>query len=151
TAGEFLTLSGRLSGRRHDVATSSLDLDDYLHTRMADLSPGLQRRLALASALIPSPDVLVLDEPTVGLERVEAEGFRRRPILTMEDRTTLLCTQDWAEARQLCDTVVWLQAGRVAATGTWDQLRIRSLPRFRVEVREGPEAVQGALPESAVH
>src|SRR5207302_6553579 len=59
TAGEYMALAARLYGARPDVAVERLDLTENLHTRMTDLSPSFQRRLALAAALVADPDVLV--------------------------------------------------------------------------------------------
>jgi ABC-2 type transport system ATP-binding protein len=145
TAGEYMALAARLADRRPDPTIEALDLAEYLHTRMTYLSPGLQRRLALAAAVVADPDVLVLDEPTAGLERVEAEDLRHHLEAAMRGRTALLCTSDQAEAESLCQEVVSLRDGRVVDHGTWEEIRRRSRPRLRVAARQGPDDLRKAL------
>jgi len=83
------------------------------------LSTGLQRRLTLALAMIHNPPVLVLDEPTAGLDvpaRVELHNLLRE--LQAEGTTILLATHDMAEAEELADRVAILLQGRIATIGT---------------------------------
>jgi ABC-2 type transport system ATP-binding protein len=151
TAGEYMALASRLAGVRPDRAVEALDLDEYMNTRMTYLSPGLQRRLALAAAVVADPDVLVMDEPTAGLEPVEADDLRRHLQSAMRGRTALLCTHDRAEAEALCQEVIGLRDGRVAGQGTWDELRRRTTPRFRLAAVQGPAPLLAALEKLEVH
>jgi ABC-2 type transport system ATP-binding protein len=139
TAGEYMALAARLSDVRPDLAIESMGLNDYLLTRMTHLSSSFQRRLALAAAMVASPDVLVLDEPTAGLDPVAAHDLHKYVREAMHGRTALLCTHNESDAQALCDEVVSLRGGRVVdqATGTWEQLRQRSRPRLRVAARQG--------------
>src|SRR5256714_7425281 len=100
TAGEYMALAARLYGVRPDRAVEALDLTEYLHPRMTSLPPSFQRRLALAAALVADPDVLVLDEPTAGLDPVASEHLQLYLKEAMRGRTALLCTHrsDVAEA-----------------------------------------------------
>ncbi len=144
TAGEYMALAARLYGTRPDRVIDMLGLGEYLHTRMALLSPGFQRRLALASALVAGPAVLLLDEPTGGLDPVAARELRSHLRTAMKGRTCLLCTHNAAEAEALCDELIVLRGGRVVAQGTLDELRRRARPRLRVVAREDPEVVLAA-------
>ncbi len=145
TAGEYLALAAQLYDARPDRAVEALDLAEYLHTRMTYLSINFQRRLALAAALVADPDVLLLDEPTAGLDPVAARDLQHYLKEAMHGRTTLLCTHSEAEAEELCDEVITLRAGRVVAQGTWEDLRRRSRPRLQVAARQGVDRLLSEL------
>jgi ABC-2 type transport system ATP-binding protein len=150
TAGEYMALASRLYDERPERAIDALDLSEYLGTRMTYLSPNFQRRLALAAALVADPDVLVLDEPTAGLEADDARDLQPYLQEAMRGRTAVLCTHREQEARALCQEVAILRAGRVVAQGTWDDLRRRMRPRLRVAARQGVDRVLAELAELGV-
>jgi ABC-2 type transport system ATP-binding protein len=84
---------------------------------MEDLSRGMQQKVALARALLTSPTLLLLDEPTTGLDprsKREVQAFVRE-VRRMHDTTILLCTHDMAEAEVLADRVGILDRGRLLA------------------------------------
>ena len=84
---------------------------------MEDLSRGMQQKVALARALLTSPTLLLLDEPTTGLDpraKLEVQAFIRE-VRRTHDTTTLLCTHDMAEAETLADRVGILDGGRLLA------------------------------------
>jgi ABC-2 type transport system ATP-binding protein len=84
---------------------------------MEDLSRGMQQKVALARALLTSPTLLLLDEPTTGLDpraKLEVQGFIRE-LRREHDTTTLLCTHDMVEAEALADRVGILDRGRLLA------------------------------------
>jgi ABC-2 type transport system ATP-binding protein len=151
TAGEYMALAARLYGARPDRAVDALDLSEYLGTRMTYLSPNFQRRLALAAALVADPDVLVLDEPTAGLEQDDARDLQPYLHAAMRGRTAVLCTHKEQEARALCEEVAILRAGRVVVQGTWDELLRRTRPRLRVAARQGADRVLAELAELGMH
>jgi ABC-2 type transport system ATP-binding protein len=151
TAGEYMALAARLYGARPDRAVDALDLGEYLATRMTYLSPNFQRRLALAAALVADPDVLVLDEPTAGLEQDDARDLQPYLRAAMRGRTAVLCTHKEQEARALCEEVAILRAGRVVVQGTWDELLRRTRPRLRVAARQGVDRVLAELAELGMH
>jgi ABC-2 type transport system ATP-binding protein len=94
---------------------------------MEDLSRGMQQKVALARALLTSPTLLLLDEPTTGLDprsKREVQDFIRR-VGAVHDTTTLLCTHDMAEADALADRVGILHRGRLLALDTPGALRER--------------------------
>ncbi len=91
---------------------------------MQDLSRGMQQKVALARALLTSPVLLLLDEPTTGLDprsKLEVQTLIRELRLT-HDTTILLCTHDLAEADGLADRIGILHAGRLLALETTDEL-----------------------------
>ena len=103
---------------RPDDLIARFDLDDKADAPFASLSRGQQQRLALALAFVNDPPVLVLDEPTAGLD-----PHARRQLhdliagLRADGRTVLMSTHDMAEAGRLCDQVVLLADGHVIAAG----------------------------------
>ena len=141
TAGEYMALAARLYSVRPDRVVEALGLGEYLHTRMTLLSPGFQRRLALAAAIVAGPSVLLLDEPTGGLDPVVAGELRSQLRRAMEGRTSLLCTHNAAEAEALCDELIVLRGGKVVAQGSLEELRRRARPRLRIVARQDPEVV----------
>jgi ABC-2 type transport system ATP-binding protein len=108
---------------------------------------GLRQRLVLARALLPDPALLLLDEPTVGLDPQSARHVRERiRSLQAEGRTVLLTTHYMEEADQLCDRIAVIDHGRIAALGTPAELKRRVLAeqvvRLEITLAGGDE---GAL------
>ena len=100
------------------------------------LSAGQKQRLALALAFVHGPDVLLLDEPTVGLDPPSRRELHREiQRLRTEGRTVLLSTHALDEAHLLCDRLVILRGGRVAAAGRPDELIARRPARSIVILR----------------
>jgi ABC-2 type transport system ATP-binding protein len=100
---------------------------DRRNEAMENLSRGMQQKVALARALLTSPVVLLLDEPTTGLDprsKLEVQEFIRE-IRTTHDSTILLCTHDLAEAEVLADRVGILDRGRLLALEPAEDLRRR--------------------------
>jgi ABC-2 type transport system ATP-binding protein len=121
TAREILRMFGALYGRRRPAAEvlASVGLSDKADTRTANLSGGQKQRLALALALLHDPEIVLLDEPTTGLDPVARRGLHDVVRgLRSEGRTVLLTTHYIEEAELLCDRVVVLNGGVVVADGT---------------------------------
>ena len=101
---------------------------------MENLSRGMQQKVALARALLTSPVLLLLDEPTTGLDprsKLEVQDFIRE-VRQTHDSTILLCTHDLAEAEALADRVGILDRGELLFLETVPEI----LERFRVETLE---------------
>jgi ABC-2 type transport system ATP-binding protein len=145
TAAEYLQLAADLYGVSAERAVHTFGLREYLHLRMAELSGGFQRRVVLAAALIAEPELLLLDEPTVGLDPKASHDVHQYLTAVMQGRTCLLCTHNLAEAEALCDQVIILQEGRVIVSGRLDELRRGARPRLRLAARQGPEALRARL------
>src|SRR5438046_2818138 len=104
------------------------------HEAMEHLSRGMQQKVSLARALLTSPVLLLLDEPTTGLDprsKLEVQDFIRE-VWASHDATILLCTHDLAEAEALADRVGILDRGRLLCLEPVDDLK----ERFRSETLE---------------
>jgi ABC-2 type transport system ATP-binding protein len=100
---------------------------DRLTDSMENLSRGTQQKVALARALLTSPVLLLLDEPTTGLDprsKLEVQQFIRE-IRTTHDATVLLCTHDLAEAETLAERIGILDKGKLIALASADQLKLQ--------------------------
>src|SRR6476619_7175632 len=100
---------------------------DRKHEGMEHLSRGMQQKVALARALLTSPVLLLLDEPTTGLDprsKLEVQDFIRE-VRRTHDATILLCTRDLGEAELLSDRVGILDRGRLIALAPADELKER--------------------------
>ena len=155
TGRELLRLQARLynmaSGGIEDRVAHLLevvDLTDDADRRIGGYSGGMQRRLDLASALVHSPAIIFLDEPTTGLDPVSRQNlWEYIQRLNREDGVTFfLTTQYLEEADMLCDEIAILDAGEIVQQGTPDQLKATvSADVIYVQVEGDEEAQQRAV------
>jgi ABC-2 type transport system ATP-binding protein len=111
-----------------------------------ELSGGQKQRLALAMALVNHPKVVVLDEPTAGLDpQVRREIYDIIEELRREKKTVLLTTHYIEEAERLCDRVAIVDHGKIIKTGTPRELKQSSAGTTRIEVRLARPATEAAL------
>jgi ABC-2 type transport system ATP-binding protein len=122
---------GMTAGQTRDLIPAILERVGFPSDRrgepMENLSRGMQQKVALARALLTSPVLLLLDEPTTGLDprsKLEVQEFIRE-IRTQHDSTILLCTHDLNEAETLADRVGVLDRGRLLALESADDLKHR--------------------------
>lgn len=110
-----------------DEALRRFGLMEKADVRFPRLSGGQKRRLGIARALIGNPSVVVLDEPTAGLDP-QGQEFLRDEIrrLRSEGRTVILSTHDVDDAEELADEIVIIDRGKVIAQGTAESIRSRS-------------------------
>ena len=83
------------------------------HKKIGSLSKGYRQRVGLAAALIPDPEVLILDEPTTGLDPDQLIEIRALLKNIATDKTVLFSTHIMQEVVELCDTVVFLRSGEI--------------------------------------
>jgi lipooligosaccharide transport system ATP-binding protein len=104
--------------RRIEELLELVELDDRADTSIRKLSGGMKRRLSIARALLNDPEILVLDEPTTGLDpQVRHLIWRRLRELATEGTTLLLTTHYMEEAERICDAIAIMDAGRIIAEG----------------------------------
>jgi ABC-2 type transport system ATP-binding protein len=106
--------------RRAEVrrVLAEVDLTDRARTKVRKLSGGMRQRLGLAQALLGDPELVILDEPTVGLDPEQRMVFRALVSRLGERRTVLLSTHQTEDVGALCERVVVMNAGRVIFEGT---------------------------------
>jgi ABC-2 type transport system ATP-binding protein len=130
TGRENIELLGRLAGLGHTAPSRAaavierLALHDIAGRRVGEMSGGSRRRIDLAASLIASPSLLVLDEPTTGLDPIaRAALWELIDELTDTGTTVVLTTQYLEEADRLADDIIVLAHGRVVATGAPSELK----------------------------
>ncbi|MDX1595270.1 MAG: ABC transporter ATP-binding protein [Gammaproteobacteria bacterium] len=142
TGREVLRFYARL--KRVDVATCDRLLDEVglagaARRRVATYSKGMRQRLGLAQALLGSPHLLLLDEPTTGLDPVLRETFYRRVLRHQEEGgCALISSHALTEIEARSDRVAILRQGRLVAFGTLAELRERAALPVRIRVTTSP-------------
>jgi ABC-2 type transport system ATP-binding protein len=130
-----------LQKERIASALSAVHLDDRADDYVERYSTGMRQRLLLARALIPDPELLLLDEPTVGLDPQSARDLRDRVReMRTQGRTVLFTTHYMEEADQLCDRIAIIDHGHIVALDTPAALKrtIAATEVVRLEVQGAP-------------
>ena len=131
---------------RADEVLKQVGIYDKRDTRFDWLSGGMKRRFLLARALITDPDLLILDEPSAGVDvQLRRDLWDLVRDLNDQGTTILLTTHYIEEAERLCDEVAILDSGSVRAVATPEELKGRGADRIVVELREQPAAVPELL------
>jgi len=125
--------------RRAEDALKTVGIWDKRDTRFDWLSGGMKRRFLLARALVTDPELLILDEPTAGVDvQLRRDLWRVIERLNAAGTTVLLTTHYIEEAERLCDRVAITDAGRVVDVATPDELRSRGTDKLSVTLAEPP-------------
>ncbi len=134
-------------GRVADVMDRCF-ITDMQHRLIGKLSKGYRQRVGLAQALLGDPDVLILDEPTIGLDPAQIAQIRSLIRSLAGQHTVILSTHILPEVSMVCDGVIIINRGQVVAQGTESELVQQVFPTARVEVRvagTSPDAAAAAL------
>jgi lipooligosaccharide transport system ATP-binding protein len=143
--GRYFGLSYREAGRRADELLDFVQLTDRARSQVEPLSGGMKRRITIARSLINEPDLMLLDEPTTGLDpQARHQLWDRLYRLKQRGVTLVLTTHYMDEAEQLCDRLVVMDKAKIAAEGTPRELIERFSTREVVELRF-PTGVQETL------
>lgn len=147
TVTEYLTFTGRLKGMTANDLRTGLDrvierlsLGDVRHRLIGNLSRGYKQRVGLGQALLHDPPVLILDEPTVGLDPKQIIEIRDLIKSLAGSHTVILSTHILPEATAVCQRVVIINGGRIVAEDTPDKLsaRLRRSEKVSVTVKTPP-------------
>ena len=112
-------------------------ITDMQHRLIGKLSKGYRQRVGLAQALLGDPEVLILDEPTIGLDPKQITEIRALIRSLAGQHTVILSTHILPEVSIVCDGVIIINGGRIVAQGTESELVEQVFPTARVEVRVG--------------
>lgn len=125
---------------RVDEVLDMMALTDRANGYIGALSKGMRQRVGLAQALLHRPEVLILDEPTIGLDPSQVVEVRELIRQIGKERTVLLSTHLLHEAQNICDRVLIINKGRIVAEDTTENLQARLVGAERVIVRVRGEA-----------
>ena len=147
--GRYFDLSHKEAGRRADELLEFVQLDERAKDQVEPLSGGMKRRLTIARSLINEPDLLLLDEPTTGLDP-QARHLLWDKLYRLKQRgvTLVLTTHYMDEAEQLCDRLVVMDKAKIVAEGSPRQLIDQYSTREVLELRFEPgvqETLDGQL------
>jgi ABC-2 type transport system ATP-binding protein len=128
-------------------AVETVGLTGRIHDEVRTYSHGMRQRLGLAQALVPAPELVLLDEPTEGLDPEGIHEMRNLILKLNKERglTVLLSSHLLAEVEQLCDRIAILNQGHLVYQGRWVELAGRG-SRYRFEV-DDPPRLAALLPE----
>lgn len=150
-AREYLRFFGGLYGldraasdRRADTLMARFGMDDVWNLSLGEYSKGMRQKLALIRAMLHDPRALLLDEPTSAMDPHSAKIVRDSILsLRSQDRATVICTHNLAEAEMIADRIAIVRRGQVVATGTVGELtrQLLGLPQFELRLAS---AVDGA-------
>jgi lipooligosaccharide transport system ATP-binding protein len=144
TYARFFGIPRRVARQRADELLEFVQLTDRADSKVEPLSGGMKRRLTIARALVNEPEIVLLDEPTTGLDpQARHLVWERLFRLKQQGVTLVLTTHYMDEAEQLCDRLVVMDAGKIVAEGSPRELIERYSTREVVELRfagEGQEA-----------
>lgn len=146
--GALHQLFGKKAEKRIDELLASLNLRDAANQRFAEYSTGMRQRLAIARGLLKEPKVLFMDEPTKGLDPLNAEvllALIKEQVAGLFKKTVLVTTHILSEAEKVCDRVAILNHGNLIASGTISEIRrsVKTEERYLLQL--------AGLNEASIH
>ena len=152
---EYLRFRARLKGvsrrKLRETVQDVMETCDLARTArrkiIGTLSKGFRQRVGIADALLGDPEVIIMDEPTIGLDPHQIQGIRKLIDDLRGRLTVVLSSHILPEIERCCDRVIVIDRGRIVASGTSDSLREEFLPgnRFELEVEGSERSVAEAL------
>lgn len=145
--GRLSSLSGRASRRRRQELLASVGLSAWTRVRVRKFSKGMLQRLGLVAALLHDPEVLILDEPTEGLDPVGRKQVRDILLeAKRQGKTVFLNSHLLQELELICDQVAILNHGQLRYLGSMDAIRSRSeSPQVELELQGAETEARAAL------
>jgi ABC-2 type transport system ATP-binding protein len=154
TVRSFLEFLARLRGLDKNKIKSRIEevvdichLEEYIDVIIGKLSKGFRQRVGVAQAIIHEPDVLILDEPTVGIDPLQVVMTRQLIKELSKEHTILLSTHILPEASMVCERVIIMDEGKIVAEDRIENLSaiVSGSKRIQVEVKGPPNEVAGRL------
>jgi len=143
--GRLRELAGPTRQQAIDEAVAATGLEPVFHRPIGELSKGFRQRVGLAAAILHRPDLLILDEPTEGLDPNQRVEIRRLIGALGRERTVLLSTHVLPELQFTCSRLLIINRGRIVADGPMDTLVARAKGAARVAVEAAGQAVAARL------
>ncbi|MBL8170516.1 MAG: ATP-binding cassette domain-containing protein [Acidobacteria bacterium] len=152
--GDYLAFVARIKGvaagdvgKRVEAAMKMTNIADRKDWLIKKLSRGYKQRVGIAQAIVHNPDVVILDEPTVGLDPNQIKEVRKLIKDLAGEHTIILSTHILPEVEMTCDRVVIINRGKIAAIDTTSNLttQLKGGERVRVVVRGGGNGLPGSL------
>lgn len=150
--GEYLTFAARLRDLHGSERRSAMDetvvrtgIGEVFYRPIAELSKGFRQRVGLAQAILHRPDLLVLDEPTEGLDPNQRLEIRRLIAELGEARTVILSTHVLPEVQDTCSRLLVIHRGRIAADGPVESLTAQAEGRVVITVEAAGDEVAEAI------
>jgi ABC-2 type transport system ATP-binding protein len=146
TTRAYLNFAGRIRGldkattkRRIDEVVEQCALEEYIDVLLSKLSKGFRQRVGLAQAIIHDPEVLILDEPTIGIDPIQISQTRNLIKTLGDNRTILLSTHILPEVSVTCERVIIIHGGKIVAQDRIENLSnvLKGDTRLRLKV-QGP-------------
>ena len=145
--GRYFDLPRKLVRQRAEELLEFVQLSERSGAKVEHLSGGMKRRLLIARALINDPDLVVLDEPTTGLDpQARHLVWDKLRELTSQGKTLILTTHYMDEAAQLCDRLCIMEGGRVIAEGAPRSLIEKHVSPEVLELRADPDTLKKLVP-----
>ena len=134
---------------RVDEVLVQIGMDERAKSLIKNLSKGMRQRVGLGQALLHRPEVLILDEPTIGLDPKQIKEVRNLIKSIGKERTVMLSTHILSEAQQICDRVIIINKGQIVAEDAPENLqnRLSSMRTVYVQVRENTEKAASLIRE----
>jgi len=154
TVRDYLTFFARLRGLDAPLAAKRLrevvekcHLEEYADSIVGKLSRGFRQRVGIAQAIIHNPDVLILDEPTIGIDPIQVSQTRNLIKELGKEHTVLLSTHILPEVSMICERVIIIHRGKIVAEDRIENLSaiLKGARRIRVEVKGPLDKIADAL------
>ncbi len=144
TVGEYLGFMGTIRGMTRDRIRSRVGdvidicrLEEYQSSHISKLSKGFRQRVGIAQAILHEPEVLILDEPTIGIDPIQVVETRQLIKNLAGDHTVIVSTHILPEVSTLCQRVIIIHEGEIVAVDAPENLstRLRGSERIELEIR----------------
>ena len=143
--GRLRGLSGTARGHAVDDAVAATGIESVFNRPVGELSKGFRQRVGLAAAILHQPDLLVLDEPTEGLDPNQRVEIRRLISQLGRERTVLLSTHVLPEVQFTCSRLLIINRGKIVADGAVDALVGQATGGVRISVEASGRGVENRL------
>jgi lipooligosaccharide transport system ATP-binding protein len=148
----YFNITGQPARERASELLAFMGLDHKRTAKISELSGGMMRRLVLARALLNKPDLLILDEPTTGLDpQARHQVWERLEGLRAGGMSILLTTHYMEEASRLCDRVIIMDHGEILVQGTVAELIQAHVGRNVIEITQTDDQLRSHLRSERVH